>query len=312
VSGALFRSLVAVAVSRRLSLAVVAAALTAGAFATAAPASQLIARDAVGVKLAVDARGRAMITYRAQGKVRRVLAWGAVNAVHPTQRREQVSFRVDYSGGWRSFGTTLWKGFRNVCAPAKVQLAWLVTACRAPDGSYWALQSWQRGLRNYGMPATGTRDDWELRLSHWTGSVPTLEVGMGWAYRRFHSLFGRYSWRGRGIHGFASTPAGVPLDSFGRNPYLDTLNSAYGPGWRRENGFLSHVATGGFCYGLYPHGSRPSGMGERYRLSVSGPGVLPDAFWEGTPPAAYDPEFDRAADRKQSELLAGDPLCRPR
>jgi hypothetical protein len=47
-----------VAVSRRLSLAVVAAALTAGAFATAAPASQLIARDAVGVKLAVDARGR--------------------------------------------------------------------------------------------------------------------------------------------------------------------------------------------------------------------------------------------------------------
>jgi hypothetical protein len=241
-----------------------------------------------------------------------VVAWGAVNALHASTDRQQVAFRVDYSGGWRSFGRVLRKGFRNTCKPTKVELAWLVAACRASDGSYWALQSWQRGLRNYGMPASGSRDDWELRLSHWTGAVPVLEVGIGWAYRRFHSLYGRYSWRGRAIHGFASTPAGVPLDSFGRNLYVDTFNSAYGPGWRRENGFLSHVGTGGFCYGFYPHGERPSGMGERYRMSVSGPGVLPDAFWEGVPPTTYDPEFDHAADQKQSELLGADRLCRPR
>jgi hypothetical protein len=297
---------------RRLVLVAVAAVSVAVLDPSSASASQLIARDATGVRLQVNAQGKAMLTYRVHGRTRHVLAWGAVNAIHPTLRREQVAFRVDYSGGWRSFGRTMWKGFRNVCKPTRVELAWVVASCRAPDGSYWALQTWRRGLRNYGLPATGTRDDRELRLSHWTGDVPMLEVGLGWAYRRFHSLYGRYTWRGRGIHGFASTPAGLPLDSFGRNLYLDTFNSAYGRGWRRENGFLSHVGTGGFCYGFYPHGERPSGMGERYRLSVSGPGVLPDAFWEGVPPVAYDRAFDLAADKLQTALLAGDRLCRPR
>jgi hypothetical protein len=296
---------------RRLTLCLVAVS-AALMLAPVATASQLIARDATAVKLGVNSRGIALLTYKTGGRTRHVLAWGAVNAVHPEEDRAQVAFRVDYSGGWRSFGRTVWKGFRNVCKPTRVDLAWLVTACRAPNGSYWALQRWQRGLRNYGMPATGTRDDWELRLSHWTGPVPQLEVGIGWAYRRFHSLYGRYTWRGHGIHGFASTPAGVPLDSFGRNLYVDTLNSAYGQGWHRENGFLSHVETGGFCYGFYPHGSRPSGMGERYRLSVSGPGVLPDASWSGTPPSTYDPAFDLASDQKQAELLARDRLCQPR
>jgi len=297
---------------RLLVLAFVLAASAAGLAAPAAEASQLIARDATRVKLEVNREGQALVSYRVRGKRRHVLVWGAVNAIHPSEERKQVAFRVDYSGGWRSFGRTLWKGFRNACKPVSVDLAWLATACRGPDGSYWALQSWQRGLRNYGMPSTGTRDDWELRLSHWTGQVPRLDVGLGWAYRRFHSLFGRYTWRGHGIHGFASTPAGVPLDSFGRNLYLDTFNSAYGSGWRRENGFLSHVGTGGFCYGFYPHGSRPSGMGERYRLTVSGPGVLPDASWIGTPPQAYDRSYDLAADQKQAKLLAADQLCRPR
>jgi hypothetical protein len=297
--------------TRQLVLAV--AVLAASCFlAPTAGASQLIARDATNVRLQVDRSGRALITYRVNGRTRHVLAWGAVNAIHPTETRDQVAFRVDYSGGWRSLGRTLRRGFRNACRPVRVPLAWLVTACRASDGSFWALQSWQRGLRNYGMPSPGTRDDWELRLSHWTGATPRLEVGIGWAYRRFHSLFGRYSWRGRGVHGFASTPAGIPLDSFGRNIYLDTLDSAYGRGWHRENGFLSHVGTGGFCYGFYPHGDRPSGMGLRYRLSVSGPGVLPDVSWVGTPPSAYDREFDLASDRRQAELLADDPLCQPR
>ena len=113
-------------------------------------------------------------------------------------------------------------------------------------------------------------------------------------------------------HRILLTPAGRPLDTFGRNLYLDTFNSAYGRGWRRENGFLSHVGSGGFCYGFYPHGSRPSGMGERYRLSVSGPGVLPDVSWEGQAPRSYDRAVDLAADRMQEELLANDRVCRAR
>lgn len=307
----MLRCLLTVAGIRRLVLALIVVA-AAGLLVPVATASQLIARDATNVRLEVNKRGQALISYRVRGKSRQVLVWGAVNAVHPSEDRKQVAFRVDYSGGWRSFGRTLSIGFRNACKPAAVPLPWLVVACRTPDGSYWALQTWQRGLRNYGMPSTGTRDDWELRLSHWTGPVPLLEVGIGWAYRRFHSLYGRYTWKGRPIHGFSATPAGVPLDSFGRNLYVDTLNSALGPGWQRENGFLAHRGTGGFCYGFYPHGSRPSGMGERYRLSVSGPGVLPDASWEGTPPKIYDRAFDLEADKSQSTLLANDRLCRPR
>ena len=30
-------------------------------------------------------------------------------------------------------------------------LAWKVVACKAPDGSYWAVQAWQRKLPNYGV-----------------------------------------------------------------------------------------------------------------------------------------------------------------
>jgi len=296
---------------RRLLVLLVCAA-AALSLAAAANASQLIARNATGVKLQVDRHGRALVTYRAQGKRRHVLAWGAVNAIDPTQARSQVSFRVDYSGGWGSLVRDVWKTFRNACRPTQVQLAWLVTACRAPDGSYWALQSWQRTLPNYGLPASGIRGAWELRLSHWTGPLPKLEIGIGWAYHRYHSLYGRFTWRGRPVFGFSSTAAGVPLDSFGRNIYVDTFDSAYGPGWHRENAFLSHTGTGTFCYGFYPHGDRPSGMGTRYRATVSGPGVLPDVSWEGAPPTVYDRSYDAAADAKQLALLGGDPLCKPR
>ena len=76
-----------------------------------------------------------------------MLAWGAVNAIAPTQARAQVAFKLDYSGGYKEYRTNYWKTFKNVCTaydgPA---LAWKVTACKAPDGSYWALQSWQRQL----------------------------------------------------------------------------------------------------------------------------------------------------------------------
>jgi hypothetical protein len=264
------------------------------------------------VRLEVDRHGRVLVTYRAQGKLSHALAWGALNAVDPTTARRQVSFHVDYSGGWGSFGRDYWKTLRNVCRPADVELGWLVTACRAPDGTYWALQSWQRTLPNYGLPPTGIRGAWELRLSHWRGELPKLDIETGWAYGRYHSLFGRFTWRGRPMYGFASTAAGIPLDTFGRNIYVDTYNSAYGPGWYRENAFLAHTGTGGFCYGFYPHGNRPSGMGERYRATVSGPGVLPDVSWEGTAPGAYDRAYDLAADACERALLGGDPLCRPR
>ena len=93
-------------VFRLLALSALAAAFVATRPAVAG-ASQLIDRNASSVGLAVDAQGRALLTYRAQGKLRRVLAWGAIDALAPTRSRPQVAFKVGYSGGW---GTSHWTG----------------------------------------------------------------------------------------------------------------------------------------------------------------------------------------------------------
>jgi hypothetical protein len=293
----------------KIAAVVTAALAAAAATPSTAPASQLIARNATNVRLEVNRTGKALITYRSGGELHRVLAWGAVDARPSTYPGRQVAFAVDYSGGWGSARRLAWKAFENACTPVRVPLQWVVAACRARDGSFWALQSWQRTLPVYGMPPAGGRGAWELRLSHWTGALPKLEIHFGWTYGRYHQIYGRLTWRGMPVYGRSHTPSGAPLDDYGRNIYVDTLNSAYGPGWRRENGFLTHEPTGGFCYGFYPHGNRPTGRGERYRATVVGPGVTPDVFWQGTPPATYDRAFDERADRNQQTLLAGDPLC---
>lgn len=278
----------------------------------AASASELIARNASGVRLQVDAQGRALLSYRAGGRARNVLAWGAVDAIEPTRERPQVQFKLDYSGGWGTTRTAVWKTFRDACRPYDgPPLAWVLTACTAPDGSYWAVQQWQRMLPNYGLKPNREQAAWELRLSHWRGETAHLEVELDWAYRRFHHLWGRFTYQGRPVHGFRSTSRGNPLDTFGRNLYVDTFDSAYGRGWKRENSFLTHVGTGAFCYGFYPHGKRPAGHGTRYRATIIGPGVTPDVVWQSEAQGQYDRSLDRLANERQRELFSGSSLCRP-
>jgi hypothetical protein len=282
-------------------LVVVAAALC----ASTANASQLVDRNAKGVLLAVDAKGEALVTYTAGGKVKHVLAWGAVNAIAPTRARAQVELKLDYAGGWGRYHKDYWKTFGARCgAYDGPELAWSVTACKAPDGSYWALQAWQRGLANYG----GTQAPWELRLSHWTGALPVLTIETDWAWHQWDHLFGTLTYNSKPVYGFRATPGGNPLDSFGRNIYVDTYNSAYGPGWRRENSFLTHTNTGVFCYSVNPHGSHPSGKGEQYRATVEGPGVTPDVMWQGDAPGEYDQSRDLTANSAITKL--GDRQCR--
>ena len=98
-----------------------------------------------------------------------------------------------------------------------------------------------------------------------------LEIWTDWSYRRFHHLYGRLTYDGGGVFGFKSTRFGVPLDTYGRNIFVDTFGSSYGAGWKRENSFLTHKPTGGFCYGFYPHGAHPIGAGKKYRATVIGP-----------------------------------------
>jgi hypothetical protein len=282
-----------------------------GAFAPAAFASNLIDRNATGVKLKVNAAGMALLTYRARGKVKHVLAWGAVNAHAPNSAGPQRQFKFDYSGGWSLSHKLplLWKRFQNACSAYRgPELAWVVAACTAPDGSHWAIQSWQRMLPNYGLAPNASQSVWELRLSHWRGGLPTFTVKQDWAYRRWENLYGSYTYLGRPMFGFRTNAQGAPLDTYGVLVYVDTHNSVYGAGWRRENSFVTHNPTGIFCYGFFPHGDHPSGMGESYRATVVGAGVLPDQMWQGRTLGPYDRARDAQANAERQTLFQ-DRLC---
>jgi hypothetical protein len=238
-----------------------------------------------------------------------VLAGGAENAIAPTTARKQVEFKLDYAGGWGKYHRNYWRTFRGKCgAYDGPTLQWGVTACKAPDGSYWAVQAWQRMLPNYGVPPNATSGAWELRLSHWTGEIAQLTINTDWAWHQWDHLYGTYTYNGSPVYGFRSASSGNPLDTFGRNVYLDTFDSIYGTGWKHENSFLTHTGTGAFCYSVNPHGSHPSGRGTRYRATIIGPGVTPDAFWEGAAPGPYNRGADLVANNAIRQL--GDRQCR--
>jgi len=269
-----------------------------------ASGSQMITRNAKGVRLAVNAKGVALLTYRSEGRLHHTLAWGAINARTPTRGARQVAFKLDYSGGWGSHRKDLWRGFRNVCGPYQgPKLEWMVAACTAPDGSNWAIQKWQRLLPPFGLRPTPAQSSVELHLSHWSGDMPEFAVKTDWVYRNYDHLYGWLTYRGKGVYGFKNSKYGAALDSWGRNVFVDTYNSRYGRGWRRENAFLTHRGTGAFCYGFYPHGNHPAGKGESYRASVMGPGVTPILFWTGQAPGPFDPQLDAAANEEQATLF---------
>jgi len=279
------------------------------ALACAAPAaaSEIVTRNATRVRLATDDGGRAMVTYRQRGRTWHTFVWGAVNARQPSRTVKQVNFKVDYSGGRGE-----WKRFKNTCQTYDgPSLAWAVAACKATEGSYWALQTFQRMLPNVGYtPWRAEQRAWEMRISHWTGEIAQLEVYTDWVYGgRFHEVFGRATYHGEAVHGFKTTPSGVPLDSYGRLLYLDTFDSAYGPGWRRENSFVAHNPSGMFCYGFYPRSSYDgypkqrtkalSGKGKRYRITLGGPGVTPDVVWVGDGLGDYDKDDAELVDHEK-------------
>jgi hypothetical protein len=295
-----------------------------GVAATPANASDLIAdRNATLISLGVNAKGEALITYkRENGSIRRVLAWGAVNANTPDASVPQTRFKIDYSGGWRKYRQTgYWKTFKNICgAYAGPQLAHFVQGCSAPDGTHWALQSWQRLQPLLGFdPWLPRHTASELHLSHWSGDLPVLEVWRHWTYHgQWQGLFGRFSYGGVPVYGFATTRVGSPTDGYGRNVYIDTFNSVYGPGWKRESGILVHRPTGTFCHSFvaqmpfpgYPsQEKRPPAPGERYRVTVMGPGVTPVVQWEGSGLTAADRQQQSSTRSVFDQVMAGDAKC---
>jgi len=112
----------------------------------------------------------------------------------------------------------------------------------------------------------------------------------------------------------------VPTDKFGRNLYIDTLNSAYGSGWKRESGILTHKGTGTFCHSFVPQKPfagyptqdvRPPAPGERHRITVGGPGVLPIMQVEIPGLTKADAQRDGEFNALFDQVMAGDRICAP-
>ena len=286
---------------------------------TALASEHLGDRDVSFLSLKTNARGEALVSYRrADGQRRDVLIWGAVNAHAPDADRPQVGFRYDYSGGWKSHGTARYaRTFKDLCRPYDgPRLVLLVAACKAPDGSYWALQSWRRLAPMRGFASFRPEQDaFELHISHWSGLLPLLEVSPNWTYGgTLQGLFGRLTYLGEPVHGFR-TPSATRRDPYARFVYIDTFNSVYGPGWKRDTGIVTHRGNGAFCYSFvaqapppgYPSSEpRGPGNGERHRVTVMGPGVTPIVQWEGEGLGRYNAASDRAFNRRFDQLVGRD------
>ena len=294
----------------RISLSLVVAAFA--ALPATASASEMIARNATHVSLAVNRSNVALLNYRAGGRRHHTLAWGAINARTPNRSLKQISFRLDYSGGWGSRRKDLWRGFKNACGryegPA---LRYVVAACTARDGSHWVVQKWRRLLPPFGLRPTFAQRTMELHLSHWSGTFRSSSS------RSTGCTSGStISTAGSSTRARASTASRRPSTAPRSTPgaatvFVDTYNSRYGRGWKRENGFLTHRGSGAFCYGFYSHGKRPVGKGSEYRATVMGPGVMPILFWQGDAPGPYDPQLDEIAFQEQQQLFRNS-KCRHR
>src|SRR4051794_12911311 len=159
-----------------------------------AAASEKLTDNAAHISIKVDNAGHAVVYWTRAGRPQHAAVWGAVNARAPSRSQSQVSFKVDYSGGFQKLHKPLWKTIRNRCRPYDgPKLPWFVTGCRAPDGSYWALQRFPRLLPDLGIdPWLPRHRALELHVSHWSGPVATLDAVASWAGRAaIHEVVGR-------------------------------------------------------------------------------------------------------------------------
>ena len=88
--------------------------------------------------------------------------------------------------------------------------------------------------------------------------------------------------------------------------------------WKRESGILTHKSTGTFCHSFVPQRPfpgypsqeiRPPASGERYRITVGGPGVTPVMQVELAGLTQADRDRDHDFDAVFDQVMAGDRVC---
>lgn len=249
-----------------------------------AKGSELAQRGSGTVRLHADRR-RAWV----QVGTKRLLVLGAVNARSSSAYpRPQVAFRKLYGA----------RSIPNHCGHYLGEpLPFLVRACTAGE-THWAVQRWRR------LGRLGKQGPLETHVSHWTGDPARIELFATWRYPpHYRRIIGRFTYRSQPVYGFKNTRVGKPLDKYGRNVYVDSLDSRYGHGWHRVEGFLTHRPTGAFCW-LVP----VKAVGTKYRFTILGPGVTPIVRAAIVDPGSYDPAHAETV----KNAVAGwhDPVCK--
>ena len=185
---------------------VVAALLAALVLVPAAAASQPLGDlNVTGLTLAVNTTWHALLSYRREdGRPRAMCSPGRDQ--RPTAVAERAAGRVPASttpAGCAASAAAPPRGSSTAARPTTDRRSpFLVAACKAPDGTYWAVQAWQRLLPMRGFaPWLPDQGKLEFHVSHWSGPLALLEVSQNWTYGgRWQGLFGRLSYDGqRGV-----------------------------------------------------------------------------------------------------------------
>ena len=184
----------------RWGAAVTVCILAAAFLPAAAGASELIGRNATGVRLQADAQGRALVAFRSEGQAETVLAWGAIDARAPSPTKAQVAFKLRYGG---AIGP-------NTCRPYRGQpLAWRVAACTAPRTERTGASRPGSGCsRTTASRRRRERAAWELRLSHWSRAAAHARDLDGLVVPALPPPLRAADLPRRGVFGFRSTRFG--------------------------------------------------------------------------------------------------------
>ena len=232
--------------SLRHALLVLTLVVGASVLASTANASELIDRNAAGINLRRQRQGRGahLVPRRRQVEARARVGRAERDRVDPRTAAGRRSSSTTRAGA-ASTSSDYWKTFKSTCgAYDGPTLAWMVTACKASDGSYWALQAWQRMLPNYGVAPcadAGCLGASSLALDRRpAGADDRHRLGLapvGSPLRHLH----------------VRRPAGVRLQvDARRRPARHVrpqhlrrhLRLEVRQGWKRENSFLTHTEHG--------------------------------------------------------------------
>ena len=279
-------------------------------------------RANVAASLKVNGKGEALSPIRrADGGGRRVLAWGAVNARAPSDPRSRSSGSAGTTpaAGGSTARATYWKRSRTVPRVRRSRRCrcWSPPA-RRRTGRYWTVQAGSadsplRGFEPW-LPTT------------WTGScslatsrrAPELEVSRTGRTAAWQGCSGATrTWVSR------STASARTRRAFRRTSTDATVSSTpstprTAPGGSGRRKGTHDKGTGAFCHSFVPQSRppaiasqdvRPAEAGERHRITVGGPGVLPGhagrGAWADEGRSAADDEFNALFDK----VMAGDRIC---